>query len=78
MGTDGLGRDVMARLIQGVRIAYKVGIITSLIAIPVGVFLGSCIAAYYGGKVDDIIVWFYSHSSFYARIIIYFSYCCDF
>ena len=59
MGTDGLGRDVMARLIQGVRIAYKVGIITSLIAIPIGVFLG-CIAAYYGGKVDDIIVWFYS------------------
>ena len=59
MGTDGLGRDVMARLIQGVRIAYKVGIITSLIAIPIGVILG-CIAAYYGGKVDDIIVWFYS------------------
>ena len=59
MGTDGLGRDVMARLIQGVRIAYKVGIITSLIAIPIGVFLG-CIAGYYGGKIDDIIVWFYS------------------
>ena len=59
MGTDGLGRDVMARLIQGVRIAYKVGIITSLIAIPIGVILG-CIAAYYGGKIDDIIVWFYS------------------
>ena len=59
MGTDGLGRDVMARLIQGVRIAYKVGIITSLIAIPIGVFFG-CLAGYFGGRVDDFIVWFYS------------------
>jgi peptide/nickel transport system permease protein len=59
MGTDGLGRDVMARLIQGVRIAYKVGIITSLIAIPIGVFFG-CLAGYFGGRVDDLIVWFYS------------------
>lgn len=59
MGTDGLGRDVMARLIQGVRIAFMVGIITSLIAIPIGVFFG-CIAGYFGGKVDDVIVWLYS------------------
>lgn len=59
MGTDGLGRDVMARLIQGVRIAYKVGIITSLIAIPIGVFFG-CLAGYFGGRVDDFVVWLYS------------------
>lgn len=59
MGTDGLGRDVMQRLVQGVRIAYKVGIITSLIAIPIGVFLG-CIAGFFGGKVDDFVVWLYS------------------
>jgi peptide/nickel transport system permease protein len=59
MGTDGLGRDVMARLVQGVRIAFMVGIITSLIAIPIGVFLG-CLAGYYGGRVDDFIVWLYN------------------
>lgn len=59
MGTDGLGRDVLARLVQGTRIAYKVGVITSLIAIPIGVFLG-CIAGYFGGRVDDLVVWFYS------------------
>ncbi len=59
MGTDGLGRDVMARLVQGVRIAFKVGIITSLIAIPIGVVLG-CLAGFFGGRVDDFIVWFYS------------------
>lgn len=59
MGTDALGRDVVARLIQGTRIAYKVGIITALIAIPIGVFLG-CLAGYFGGRVDDFIVWLYS------------------
>jgi ABC-type dipeptide/oligopeptide/nickel transport system permease subunit len=59
MGTDGLGRDVFQRLVQGVRIAYKVGIITSLIAIPIGLFFG-CIAGYFGGKVDDFVVWLYS------------------
>jgi peptide/nickel transport system permease protein len=59
MGTDGLGRDVLARLIMGVRIAFKVGIITSLIAIPIGLFFG-CIAGYFGGRIDDFVVWLYS------------------
>jgi len=58
-GTDGLGRDVFMRLVQGTRIAFQVGIITSLIAIPIGVILG-CIAGYFGGRVDDFIVWLYS------------------
>jgi len=59
MGTDGLGRDVMQRTVQGARIAFCVGIITSLIAIPIGVILG-CLAGYFGGWVDDVIVWLYS------------------
>lgn len=59
MGTDGLGRDVCARLIQGTRVAFQVGIITSLIAIPLAVFLGA-LAGFCGGKVDDLIVWLYS------------------
>ena len=59
MGTDNLGRDVMRRLIQGVGIAYQVGIVTSLIAIPLGLLLG-LLAGYFGGKVDDFVVWLYS------------------
>ncbi|MBU0676762.1 MAG: ABC transporter permease [Verrucomicrobia bacterium] len=58
-GTDGLGRDVLARLVQGTRIAFLVGIVTSIIAIPIGVILG-CLAGYFGGKVDDFIVWLYT------------------
>lgn len=59
MGTDALGRDVMQRLIQGTRVAYQVGIITALIAIPIGVFFG-CLAGYFGGRIDDFVVWLYS------------------
>lgn len=36
LGSDNLGRDVLQRLVQGARIAFHVGIITSLIAIPLG------------------------------------------
>lgn len=59
LGTDGLGRDVLQRTIQGTRIAFQVGIVTSLIAIPIGLFLG-LLAGYFGGRVDDFIVWLYS------------------
>ena len=56
MGTDNLGRDVALRLVQGARIAFHVGIMTSLIAIPLGVLLGLS-GGYFGGKVDSLVVW---------------------
>ena len=59
LGTDGLGRDVLQRLVQGARIAFQVGVVTSLIAIPIGVLLG-CLGGYFGGRTDDLIVWLYS------------------
>lgn len=56
MGTDNLGRDVMRRLVQGTRIAYHVGVMTSLIALPLGVLLG-CLGGYLGKWVDAAVVW---------------------
>lgn len=59
LGTDNLGRDVLQRTVQGARIAFLVGVVTSLIAIPIGVLLG-CLAGYFGRWVDDVVVWLYS------------------
>jgi len=59
LGSDNLGRDVLPRIIQGARIAFHVGIMTSLIAIPIGVLLGA-LGGYFGGKTDAVIVWLYS------------------
>ncbi len=56
LGTDNLGRSVALRLVQGTRIAFHVGIMTSLIAIPLGVFLG-LMGGYFGGKIDSLVVW---------------------
>lgn len=56
MGTDNLGRDVALRLAQGARIAFHVGVVTSLIAIPLGVLLG-LLGGYFGGRVDSAVVW---------------------
>lgn len=56
LGTDNLGRDVALRLVQGTRIAFHVGIVTSLIAIPLGVILG-LLGGYFGGKTDSLVVW---------------------
>jgi ABC-type dipeptide/oligopeptide/nickel transport system permease subunit len=59
LGTDVLGRDVFKRMLVGARIAMSVGLITSVIAIPIGVFLGA-LAGYFGGRLDELIVWMYS------------------
>jgi len=56
LGTDNLGRSVALRLVQGTRIAFHVGVMTSLIAIPLGVMLG-LLGGYFGGKVDSFVVW---------------------
>ena len=56
MGTDNLGRGVFRRLVQGTRIAYHVGVMTSLIALPLGVLLG-CLGGYFGGKTAAAVVW---------------------
>ncbi len=56
LGSDNLGRSVLLRLVQGTRIAFHVGVMTSLMAIPLGVLLG-CLGGYFGGKTDDFVVW---------------------
>lgn len=55
-GTDDLGRDVLSRVIYGARTALGVAVGVTIIALFIGVVLGS-IAGYFGGKVDSFIMW---------------------
>lgn len=58
LGTDGLGRDVMAGIIYGCRIAILIGLLSGIVALLIGYFLGA-IAGYYGDselKVNWIIL----------------------
>lgn len=56
LGTDRYGRDMLSQLIVGTRVSLSVGFISVIIAIFIGVTLGA-IAGYYGGRVDNIIMW---------------------
>lgn len=51
LGTDAIGRDVLAGLVHGARISLTIGFVAAGIAIIIGVLLGA-IAGYYGGWVD--------------------------
>lgn len=57
LGTDKYGRDMLSRLILGVRVSLIVGFIAVLISLTIGILLGA-LAGYFGGRVDDLIMLF--------------------
>ena len=55
LGTDHLGRDILARIIYGSRIALLVGLAAVLISGVLGMAIG-LISGYFGGRVDDFFM----------------------
>jgi peptide/nickel transport system permease protein len=58
LGTNNLGEDVLYNALKGVRTAFIIGIVPSLVAVFFAILLG-LLAGYYGGWVDDLIQYIY-------------------
>jgi len=54
-GTDSLGQDQLARILQGGRVSLTVGVASMLVAIFLGTIIGA-IAGFYGGVIDYILM----------------------
>ncbi len=55
LGTDNLGRDILARIMYGARVSLAVGVIAVGIAVALGAMIGLA-SGYVGGRVDDVLM----------------------
>lgn len=53
LGTDSLGRDVLAGLLHGTRATILIAVLATLVAVAFGTFVGA-VSGYYGGWIDDV------------------------
>lgn len=57
LGTDTLGRDVAAGIVHGARVSLLIGVVSTVVALLIGVPLGA-VAGYFGGLIDDLVMRF--------------------
>ncbi len=55
LGSDALGRDLLARLMIGLRVSLAVGVVATFVSLVIGVIWGAA-AGYIGGRADEIMM----------------------
>jgi oligopeptide transport system permease protein len=55
LGADALGRDLLARLLMGLRVSLAVGVVATFVSLVIGVLWGS-VAGYVGGRIDEAMM----------------------
>lgn len=55
LGSDSMGRDVLAGIAHGARVSLVVGLIAAVLSVAIGVLVGA-VGGYFGGWLDDVLV----------------------
>ena len=55
MGTDDLGREVLARVLYGGRVSLVIGLSSAMVAVVVGTLVGA-VSGFFGGLTDDVLM----------------------
>ena len=57
IGTDALGRDLLARLLMGLRVSLAIGLVATVVSLVIGVTWGAT-AGFIGGRLDEVMMRF--------------------
>jgi oligopeptide transport system permease protein len=57
LGTDALGRDLLARLLMGLRVSLAIGLVATFVSLVIGVAWGA-VAGFVGGRLDEVMMRF--------------------
>ena len=55
LGTDALGRDLLARLLMGLGVSMAIGLVATVVSLIIGVAWGA-VAGYIGGRTDEVMM----------------------
>ncbi|WP_200957605.1 ABC transporter permease [Phenylobacterium sp. Root700] len=55
LGADSLGRDLLARLLMGLRVSLAIGLVATMVSLAIGIVWGA-VAGYVGGALDELMM----------------------